>query len=47
MNTLWEKEKMLVTSNSSFTENVFKGIFPQEHEHPGLFVNRLPHNTAF
>ena len=35
--TLWEKEKLLVTSNFSFSHSVFKRLVPQTRENQGLF----------
>ena len=34
--TLWEKEKLLVTSNFSFSHSVFRRLIPQTHENQGL-----------
>ena len=39
--TLWEKEKLLVTSNFSFSHSVFKGPELQTHENQGLFGKGL------
>ena len=36
--TLWEKEKMLVTSIFSFSHNVFKSLLPHGHLMEGLFL---------
>ena len=33
---LWEKEKLLVTSNFSFSHSVFKRLILQTHKKPGL-----------
>ena len=35
--TLWEKEKLLVTSNFSFSHNVFKTLVLQTHKNQVLF----------
>ena len=35
--TLWEKEKLLVTSNFSFSDNVFKRLILQTRKNQGLF----------
>ena len=35
--TLWEKEKLLVTSNFSFSHCVFKRLVPQTCKNQGLF----------
>ena len=35
--TLWEKEKLLIVSNFSFSHSVFKRIVPQTHKTKGLF----------
>ena len=35
--TLWEKEKLLVTSNFSFSYSVFKRLVQQTRENQGLF----------
>ena len=39
--TLWEQEKLLVTSNFSFPHSVFKRLILQAHKHKGLFGKRL------
>ena len=39
--TLWEKEKLLVTSNFSFSCSVFKRLVLQTHENKGLFRKEL------
>ena len=36
LKTLWEKEKMLVTSIFSFSYDVFKRHFPVDHKKSGL-----------
>ena len=37
LKTLWEKEKLLVTSNFSFFPSVFKRLVQQTHKNKGLF----------
>ena len=45
--TLWEKEKLLVTSNFSFSHGVFKRLVLQTHKNQGLFGKGLKiHNYA-
>ena len=39
--TLWEKEKLLVTSNFSFSQSVFKGLVLQTRKNQGLFGKGL------
>ena len=39
--TLWEKEKLLVTSNFSFFHSVFKRFVLQTRKNQGLFGKRL------
>ena len=39
--TLWEKEKLLVTSNFSFSHSVFKKFVLQTHKDQGLFGKGL------
>ena len=39
--TLWEKEKLLVTSNFSFSHSVFQRLVLQTRENHGLFGNGL------
>ena len=39
--TQWEKEKLLVTSNFSFSHSVFKRILLQTHKNQGLFGKEL------
>ena len=41
--TLWEKEKLLVMSNFSFSHSVFKGLVPQTRKNHGLFGIGLRH----
>ena len=38
---LWEKEKLLVTSNFSFSHSVFKRLFLQTHKNQGFFWKGL------
>ena len=35
--TLWKKEKLLITSNFSFSHSVFKRLVQQTHKNQGLF----------
>ena len=39
--TLWEKEKLLVLSNFSFSHSVFKRLILQARKPPGLFRKGL------
>ena len=39
--TLWEKEKLLVTNNFSFSHSVFKRLIPQTHKNQGWFGKGL------
>ena len=39
--TLWEKEKLLVTSNFSFSHSVFKRLVMQTCKNQGLFRKGL------
>ena len=39
--TLWEKEKLLVSSNFSFSHNVFKRLILQTRKNQGLFGKGL------
>ena len=39
--TLWEKEKLLVTSNFSFSRSVFKRLVMQTRKNQGLFGKGL------
>ena len=39
--TLWEKEKLLVTSNFSFSHSVFKRLVLQTRKNQGLFGKGL------
>ena len=41
LKTLWEKEKLLVTSNFSFSHCVFKRLVMQTHKNQGLFGKGL------
>ena len=41
LKTLWEKEKLLVTSNFSFTHSVFKRLVLQTCKNQGLFGKGL------
>ena len=45
--TLWEKEKLLVTSNFSFSHSVFKIIEPQTRKNQGLFGKGLKCFSSF
>ena len=45
--TLWKKEKLLVTSNFSFSHGVFKRLLLQTHENQGLFGKWLMINYFF
>ena len=40
----WEKEKLLVTSNFSFSHSVFKRLVPQTRKNQGLFGKGLINN---
>ena len=40
---LWEKEKLLVTSNFSFSHSVFERLVRQTSENQGLFWKELMH----
>ena len=42
--TLWEKEKLLVTSNFSFSHSIFKRLKLQTRKNQGLFGKRLSNN---
>ena len=39
--TLWAKEKLLVTSNLSFSHRVFKRLVPETRKNQGLFGKGL------
>ena len=39
--TMWEREKLLVTSNFSFSHSVFKGLVMQTRKNQGLFGKGL------
>ena len=41
LNTMWEKEKLLIMSNFSFTHGVFKTLVQQKHKKKGLFAKGL------
>ena len=41
--TLWEKEKLLFTSNFFFSNSVFKRLVLQTHESKGLFGKGFRH----
>ena len=41
LKTLWEKEKLLVTSNFSFSHSVFKRLVLQTRKNQGLFGKEL------
>ena len=41
LKTLWEKEKLLVTSNFSFSHSVFKSVLLQSRKNQGLFGKAL------
>ena len=41
LKTLWEKEKLLVTSNFSFSQSVFKRLVMQTRKNQGLFGKGL------
>ena len=41
LKTLWEKEKLLVTSNFSFSHSVFKRLVLQTRKNQGLFGKGL------
>ena len=41
--TLWEKEKLLVTSNFSFSHSIFKRLVLQTCKNKGLFGKGLSH----
>ena len=48
--TLWEKEKLLITSNFSFSHCVFKRLALQTKKNKDLFgkgLNLLQHNADF
>ena len=44
--TVWEKEKLLVTSNFSFIHNVFKRLLRQTRKNQGLFGKGLIHDLT-
>ena len=41
LKTLWEKEKLLVTSNFSFSRSVFKNTFTADKLKEGLVRERV------
>ena len=41
--TMWEKEKLLVTSNFTFFHSVFKRLLLQTRKNQGLFGKGLTH----
>ena len=43
--TLWEKEKLLITSNFSFAHGVFKRLVLQTGKNQGLFGKGLKFNS--
>ena len=45
--TLWEKEKLLVTSNFSFSRSVFKRLVLQTRKNQGLFGKGLTHYQQY
>ena len=45
--TLWEKEKLLVTSDFSFSHSVFNRLELQTRKNQGLFGKGLSSNTFF
>ena len=44
---MWEKEKLLVTSNFSFSHSVFKRLVLQTRKNQGLFGKGLSHIANF
>ena len=44
---MWKKEKMLVASIFSFSNNVFKRLLSQGHEKSGLCGKELMHMQKF
>ena len=44
---MWEKEKLLVTSNFSFSHSVFKRLVLQTRKNQGLFGKGLTQQTSF
>ena len=47
LKTLWENEKLLVTSNFSFSHRVFKRLAPQARRNNGLFGKGLRVHSTF
>ena len=41
LKTLWEKDKLLITSNLSFSHSVFKRLVLQTRKNQGLFGKEL------
>ena len=41
LKTLWEMEKLLITSNFSFSHSVFNGLFNVDTLKPGLVWERV------
>ena len=46
LKTLWEMEKLLVTSNFSISHSVFKRLVPQTYKNQGFFWKGLLHNVG-
>ena len=44
LKTLWEKEKLLVTSNFSYSHNVFKSCLLFEHQNEYLWSKGFKYN---
>ena len=47
LKTVWEKEKMLITSIFSFSHNVFKSPLCQGHLESGLYGKGLMEQSCF
>ena len=47
LKTLWEKEKLLVTSNFSFSHNVFKSCLLLMRQNDYLWSKRLKNKATF
>ena len=45
LETLWEKEKLFVTSNFSFSHTVFKRLVLQKRKNQGLFEKELRYSV--
>ena len=43
---MWEKEKLLISSNFFFSHSVFKRLVMQTHKNQGLFGKGLKHILA-